>query len=583
MKYTLFKKCLVLGIIVLFVVAGVAPSTISMTTSDKYSSARDEKAINGYVLFTPEVSTETYLINNSGEVVHSWESDYLQGLGVYLLENGNLLRTDLPYLNPTFFGGGITGRVEIFDWNGSLLWYFEYSNNQHCLHHDVEMLPNGNILMIAWEHKTAAEAVAAGRNPNFLPTGEIWPDHIIEVEPTGAYGGDIVWEWHAWDHLIQDYDPTKDNYGVVADHPELIDINFVRFMLWGDLYHINSIDYNEEFDQIILSAHNQHEIWVIDHSTTTAEAAGHTGGNSGKGGDLLYRWGNPQAYRAGTKSDQKLFNQHDAQWIESGCPGEGNILVFNNGVGRPGPDYSSVDEIVPPVDINGNYFLMPGSAYGPKEQIWIYTPENPYDFFAGHLSGAQRLYDGNTLICDGPNGKFFEVTPEMATVWEYVNPYPNPLNNNVFKIHYYESESSPNENPDLDCEGSLEWTDIKSGETVNGNFQVMNIGGSGSLLNWEITSYPSEGTWSFNPESGESLTPEDGSITVQVSVVAPGDENREFDGIIQIENQENSEDFDVIPVCLKTPRTKIFNRPFLLFIQNHPNAFPIIRHLFDLE
>ncbi len=395
----------------------------------------DDGSFDGYTLFAPEYSTNTYLINNSGEIVHMWDSNYIQGLAVHLLENGNLLRSDFPGVNPTFMAGGVSGRVEIFDWNGTLLWNFEYSNNQHCLHHDIEPLPNGNILMIAWEYKTADEAIAAGRNPDSLPIGELWPDHIIEVEPNGSASGNIVWEWHVWDHLIQDFDPTKENYGVVADHPELIDIDFGKIR--ADWNHVNSIDYNEEFDQILLSAHNQNEIWVIDHSTTTEEAAGHTGGNSDKGGDFLYRWGNPQTYRAGSIGDQKFFGQHDATWIESGYPGEGNILVFNNGQGRPDGRYSSVDEIVPPIDSNGNYSLTPGSAYGPEEQTWIYTAENPPDFYAGHISGAQRLPNGNTLICDGPHGIFFEVTHEKKIVWKYTNMFPNLIDNHVFTIHRY--------------------------------------------------------------------------------------------------------------------------------------------------
>jgi len=395
-------------------------------------------SFDGYTLFAPMRSTTTYLIDNSGEVVHTWESAYKPRLSVYLLENGNILRTAFLGSNPTFPGGGAGGGVEKIDWGGTVVWDFEYSSDQYCLHHDVEMLPSGNILMIAWEYKTAAEAIAAGRNPDLVTT-KLCPDHIIEVEPTGATGGNIVWEWHVWDHLIQDYDSTKENYGVVADHPELVNINFVvqgPYLLW-DWNHTNSVDYDQEFDQIILSVHAFSEIWVIDHSTTTEEAAGHTGGNSGKGGDILYRWGNPQTYGAGSAGDQKFFKQHDAKWIEPDHPGEGNILVFNNGLGRPEEEYSSVDEIVPPVDSNGTYYLTPGSAYGPENQTWIYTAENPGDFYADRISGAQRLPNGNTLICDGPHGVFFEVTPEQDIVWEYVNPFPNPDQNNTFKVHRY--------------------------------------------------------------------------------------------------------------------------------------------------
>jgi len=396
----------------------------------------DDESFEGYTLYTPMMSRNTFLINNSGEAIHTWDSNYKPALSVYLLENGDILRTAFPGFNPRFLGGGIGGRVEILDWDGTLVWEFEYTNSQHCLHHDVEMLPNGNILMIAWEYKTASEAIAAGRNPDSLLMGELWPNHIIEVEPTGSSGGDIVWEWHVWDHLIQDYDPAKDNYGVVADHPELADINYGGQIL-ADWNHINSIDYNEEFDQILLSALMFNEIWIIDHSTTTEEAAGHTGGISGKGGDILYRWGDPQAYRAGSAGDQKFFGQHDAQWIESDLPGEGNILIFNNGRGRPGKDYSSIEEIVLPVDGNGNYSLLPGSSYGPEEPIWIYTEENPTDFYAINLAGAQRLPNGNTLICNGPHGIFFEVTYEKEIVWEYVNQVPNLIDNHVFKIHRY--------------------------------------------------------------------------------------------------------------------------------------------------
>lgn len=496
-------------------------------------------------------STTTYLIDNTGNITHTWSSSYYPGAAVWWLGNGTILRAILVGPGPAGAGGG----VEKITWDGTVIWDFRYNTDGHLSHHDVKSLPNGNVLMIAWETKTYTDIIKAGRNPNYDPYQDLLVDHIIEVKPTGPSSGDIVWEWHAWDHLIQDYDSSKDNYGVVEDHPELIDFNFGNKK--SDWLHTNAVDYNKKLDQIILSVSSFNEIWIIDHSTTTEEAAGHTGGNSGKGGDILYRWGNPQAYRIGDESDRKLFFQHDAQWIDAGYPGEGNILIFNNGAGRPSTDYSSVDEIIPPVDTAGNYFLEPGFAYGPKEPEWSYTRDTPESFFASYLSGAQRLLDGDTLICNGETGEIFEVTPEKITVWEYTNKYPNQLENILFKVVYIPVEEPPVSNiSDLDCYGSLRWSDVKPGKTVTDSFNVENVGDPNSLLDWEIDSYPEWGTWTFTPMSGKDLTLEDGSVTVQVSVVAPYESNEDFSGEVKIVNSENSSDYEIIQVLLSTPNNR---------------------------
>src|SRR5262249_47592681 len=106
-----------------------------------------------------------------------------------------------------------------------------------------------------------------------------------------------------------------------------------------DWMHINAVAYNAELDQVVLSSPNFCEIWIIDHGTTSEEARGHTGGHWGKGGDLLYRWGNPQAYRKGSNGEQRLFFQHNIQWIPPGLRGEGHLLVFNNGGRRKPLEY----------------------------------------------------------------------------------------------------------------------------------------------------------------------------------------------------------------------------------------------------
>jgi hypothetical protein len=189
-----------------------------------------------------------------------------------------------------------------------------------------------------------------------------------------------------------------------------------------DMTHFNGVAYNPDLNQIAVSVHAFSEFWILDHGTTTAEAAGHKGGRAGKGGDLLYRWGNPRTYRAGTRADQKLFRQHNAHWIPKGLPGEGHLLVFNNGNGRTGGNFSSVDELALPVDADGRYACKPGTAYGPDQPLWSYVAPKKDEFYSSFISGAQRLPNGNTLVCSGANGTVFEVTAGKEIVWKYVNP-----------------------------------------------------------------------------------------------------------------------------------------------------------------
>jgi hypothetical protein len=403
----------------------------------------DSGSFVGYTLFTPMFYNITYLVDNQGSLVHSWPARTRPGLGAYLQEDGLLLLTQFdsgPYLR----GGGAGGRVELVDWDGNITWAYTYSGATFRQHHDVTPLPNGHILMVAWETKTRAEAIAAGRNPQTLYQSFI-VDHVIEVDPATD---SIVWQWHIWDHLIQDFDSTKANYGVVRSHPELVDVNGGMSGTY-DWNHTNTVAYNAELDQVMLSPRYFNEIWVIDHSTTTEEARGHTGGRYGRGGDLLYRWGNPEAYKRGTGFDRRLFQQHDVQWISDGLPGAGHILVFNNGNARLGGEYSSVDEIVPPIDTLGFYHLGPDSTYGPASAVWSYRL--PPELMSDHIGGCQRLANTNTIVCAGPFGTFVEVTPESRPVWMYINPVTSTgpmqqgdiipyLANSVFRIRRYGPE-----------------------------------------------------------------------------------------------------------------------------------------------
>lgn len=382
-------------------------------------------AYPGYTLMSPMHSTRTYLLNNTGQYVHQWTSTGEPGRSSYLLENGDLIRASAVMNGGPSTGGGEGGRIEEYDWDNNLVWAFDYYGPTYIAHHDFTVLPDGNVLILASEKKIYSEVIDAGFNPSQLDPsvaaqGYMLPDYLVEVKPTKPYGGTIVWEWHLWDHTIQDYSAAKTNYGVVANHPELINVNGTgrdrTQQFWN---HVNGIDYNAQLDQLMLSIRNNSELFIIDHSTTAAQAAGHTGGRYAKGGDILYRWGNPQQYDRGTTTSRMLFQQHHTHWIEPDCPGAGNILIFNNGISR---GYSSVDEIVPPVDATGFYNLSSGNAFGPASLTWTYTSTRPADFYCAEISGAQRLPNGNTLICEGVKGNLFEVTASGQIVWRYVCP-----------------------------------------------------------------------------------------------------------------------------------------------------------------
>lgn len=407
-----------------------------LDTSEEDLSLQASEREEDVILYSTIGSKKTYLLNEQREIVHTWTSSYRTGSVCYLLENGNLLYTGKDESNTTFQGGAEGGIVEELDWESNVVWSYSYSSDQYLLHHDIQKLPNGHILMVAWEMKDKEASIQEGRNPSLLSDGELWPDALIEIDPTT---NETVWQWHVWDHLIQSYDASKDNYGDVSSHPELIDVNYVstgKLAKGADWTHINAIDYNEDLDQILISSHSFNEIWVIDHSTTTAEAASHRGGTSGMGGDLLYRYGNPATYEQGARGNQQLFGQHSVHWIDQGLPGAGDILIFNNGAQREkGVSYSSVDERSLPVSSTGTY-TKEGNTFSDAPLVWTYTAEDPTSFFSRSISGAQRLSDGNTLICNGEEGVFFEVTDDGEIVWRYENKEKSK-HTSVFRVTAY--------------------------------------------------------------------------------------------------------------------------------------------------
>ncbi|RTR39679.1 DUF1566 domain-containing protein [Shewanella canadensis] len=352
-----------------------------------------------YTLFSPMQSTETYLIDQQKNTLHSWQSNYRPGLSVYLMDGGELLRPGAITNKPTTFSGqtgGSAGVIEILNWNSDVVWSTSLATDSYLSHHDVEVLPNGNILAIVWEAKTAEEALALGRTS--VSGDTLWADAVYEVcragEQSSCTDGEIVWRWSSWDHVVQDVDSsiTQTYVSDIGEHTDKVDLNFFNGSGSADWTHVNSVDYNSAADQILISVRNFSEYWVIDHSDASQ--------------GIVSRVGNPPAH--GGDGEQTLFVQHDAQFIDSGTPGEGNILVFNNGANRPEGNYSSVDE-----------FCFNGEDCTPGELVNSYSEGVSGEFYADHISGAQRLENGNTLVCEGTEGRLFEYNASHEVVWEY--------------------------------------------------------------------------------------------------------------------------------------------------------------------
>ena len=365
----------------------------------------------GYTILTnlggaPNIDYKTRLINNDFELINIWDHPSAP-YSIGYLSPDSILTIGYKAINSE----GEPPKIVKLNWNGEVLWQAFIPDDFLQPHHDIEPLDNGNILLLGWETKSIEEATQAGK---IGATDVFKPDKIVEIRPIDSNDYEIIWEWHAWDHLIQDINPDLDNYGIISDNPQLADINLVEIGPGsGDWMHTNAISYNSYLDQIMISVRHLCELWIIDHSTTTEEAASHSGGNSGLGGDIIYRWGNPSNYNRGTESDRILDAPHGTVWIPNSYPSTGNILIFNN---RHNPGDSAVLEINPDFDQDSNsYTIGENLPYGPDEPSWIYQN----NFYSLNQSGAFRLPNGNTIITVVTGDRIFEIDENGLLVWEY--------------------------------------------------------------------------------------------------------------------------------------------------------------------
>ena len=364
------------------------------------------ESFNGLTLiskegFEPNSPAVTQLIDNNENVINEWIHD--TGLsGIAYLSPDSILYVGCKIDNPN--GPNRNGRFKKMNWEGEVIWDYVIPEELCRPHHDIEIKPNGNILVLCSELRTYEELLEVGMIIDQVPDinlnrGNM--DMVVEIEPLENNLANIVWEWRFWDHLIQNVNPNLDNYGLISENPQLLNINSPSLSFLEeeqpagvdavDWMHCNSISYNPLLEQIMLSSRNRCEFYVIDQTTTINEASSNSGGFYGKGGNFLYRWGNPQNYDRGDANDQILKGQHSVIWVPYSFPGQGNILLFNN---FHTSDYSSVLEIVPPIDQNGSYLIDQSNAFEPNSYYWIYA----LDHLAAVRGGVWRLPNGNTII-----------------------------------------------------------------------------------------------------------------------------------------------------------------------------------------
>lgn len=364
-------------------------SLVAFSSSNKSPVIHRDKISWGYTLLSPMNSFDdlkekgkVYLVDLYGKPVQTWSTQY-QAFNAAIKKNGNLVVTLVkPDKNSNYPAGGRTGIIQELDWNGEILW--EYQNNM--LHHDFDILPNGNIAALIWDEipKEIAQKIKGGvKGTEFK--GNIFADAIIEINKQGQ----IDWTWHAFEHL----DLNQDSLSPLDPRAE-----------WT---HSNSIQY---LDKNPINGQAAYLISMRDIDTVAI-----VGKNTGQ---IIWR-----------SKPGLLAHQHDATMLSNG-----NILVFDNGLYRkPKPRPRLGSKVV---EVNPQKNQVVWEFNGGKTGI------EQVNFFEPIISGAQRLENGNTLIIEGVSGHLFEITKDKQLVWDFINPYTSYTtgvfpNNSIFKARRY--------------------------------------------------------------------------------------------------------------------------------------------------
>ena len=379
-------------------------------------------AYNSDILYA--TGNATYLIDMDGNLLRQWNKS---GMPARIIDPAlaggakgeiGLQLSDVPKGSNLGGLGLVPGQQVMFrnqtigylDWSGQKIWDWgtQAPGGAALQHHDWQLLSNGDTLVLTNK---------VGKIKGFGDR-EMLDDVIYDIDKSGH----TVWSWAASDHMAEfGFSPSDMQYlksHTAADYLHMNDMQALGPNHWG-----KSGDSRFAADNILISSRNAGFLAIIDRKT----------------GKIVWRvgphWSLSQTpYDFGGKQSvpfalDRLSGQHDANMIAEGLPGAGNILVFDN------EGESGYPPIPMPV-VQGSRVLEINPVT--QQVVWMYTGTKA-TFFSPYISSVQRLPNGNTLIDEGIDGRFLQVTPQHKIVWEYVSPYltdfmKNPMNSIVYRI-----------------------------------------------------------------------------------------------------------------------------------------------------
>jgi len=329
---------------------------------------------SGYTLIP--TGSSTILIDDAGKTVKSWTTG---GYTAYLTNTGTLVgQTGSGSAAAAGYGSLVEKTDASLGSTQSNIW------TATGFHHAHWVMPNGHWLGTVGVKINPKTALASAGYTGSLTS--IWDERIQEWDPVTKT---VVWEWKASDHTLGTAHPRK--------------FNSNKLFTSSDPIHINSVVYDSARDLISMSSHYLNEVLVIDHSTTTAQAATSTGGKYGKGGDLLFRWGSPVNYGGTTTASSNVV--HGGGVIQGGLPGAGNFTLFGNSDNSV--KHSRWYEVTGQISDTG-FVIGSNGEFVATLAFDFYSASGSFES-SGHYGYGQRLPNGNTFITFSGSGKLIEV------------------------------------------------------------------------------------------------------------------------------------------------------------------------------